>query len=68
MPDDNFELECDRLSSAVDSVQFERIRWARHEGPMLERMVQLAQAAVADRPDFELTDEGSRGAVKRYVI
>jgi len=68
MHEDRFESECDRLSKAVDGVQFERIRWAKHEGPMLERMVQLAQGAVADRADYELTDEGSRGDVRRYVI
>lgn len=68
MPDDSFEIECDRLSKVVDGVQFERVRWAREEGPMLERLVALAQAAVKERPDIELTDEGSRGAVKRYVL
>jgi len=65
---DNFESECDRLSHAVDGVQFERIRWARTEGPMLERLVELAQATVAERPDFELVDEGSTGACKRFVL
>ena len=65
---DDFESECDRLSNAVDGVQFERIRWARTEGPMLERLVELAQATVAERPDFELTDEGSTGACKRFVL
>jgi hypothetical protein len=68
MPDDSFELECDRLSNAVDAVQFERVRWAKNEGPMLDRLVALAQAAVEARPDIELTDEGSRGAVKRFVL
>ncbi len=68
MHDDRFELECDRLSKAVDSVQYERIRWAKNEGPMLDRMAQLAQAAVAGRADFELTDEGPRTDLRRYVI
>lgn len=68
MPDDSFETECDRLSRAVDGVQFERVRWARDEAPMLDRLVELAQAAVKERPDIELTDEGSRGAVRRYVL
>lgn len=68
MPDDSFEIECDRLSKVVDGVQFERVRWAKNEGPMLERLVELAQAAVSDRPDFELTDEGSRGPVRRFVL
>ena len=68
MPHDSFEIECDRLSKVVDGVQFERVRWAKNEGPMLERLVELAQAAVSDRPDFELTDEGSRGPVRRFVL
>jgi hypothetical protein len=68
MPDDSFEIECDRLSKVVDSVQFERVRWAKHEGPMLARLVELARAAIAERSDFELTDEGSRGAIKRFVL
>jgi hypothetical protein len=68
MPDDSFETECDRLSKAVDGVQFERVRWARDEAPMLDRLVELALAAVKDRPDIELTDEGSKGAIKRYVL
>ena len=68
MPHDSFEIECDRLSKVVDGVQFERVRWAKNEGPMLERLVELAQAAVGDRPDFELTDEGSRGPVRRFVL
>jgi len=68
MPHDSFEIECDRLSKIVDGVQFERVRWAKNEGPMLERLVELAQVAVSDRPDFELTDEGSRGPVKRFVL
>ena len=68
MPDDRFENACDRLSNAVDSVQFERVRWAKNEGPMLEHLVALAQAAVAERPDIELTDEGSLGAAKRFVL
>ena len=68
MPDDSFDTECDRLSKAVDGVQFERVRWARDEAPMLDRLVELAQAAVKERPDIELTDEGSKGAIKRYVL
>jgi len=68
MPDDSFDTECDRLSRAVDGVQFERVRWARDEAPMLDRLIALAQAAVKERPDIELTDEGSKGAIKRYVL
>ena len=68
MPDDSFETECDRLSKVVDSVQFERVRWAKHEGPMLEHLMELARSAVDDRPDFELNDEGSKGAARRFVL
>lgn len=68
MSDDSFEIECNRLSNVVDSVQYERVRWAKNEGPMLERLVELARATVAERPDIELTDEGSKGAIKRFVL
>ena len=68
MPEDNFELVCDRLSSAVDGVQFERLRWARTEGPMLARLVELTLAAIEARSDYELTEEGSRGDTKRFVL
>jgi hypothetical protein len=65
---DNFESECDRLSRTVDPAQFERIRWARTEGPMLERLVELARAALSERSEFELSEEGSGGAVRRFVL
>ena len=65
---DSFDLECDRLSQVVDGVSFERLRWARTEGPMLARLIELAQGAVAEREDFELTDEGSTNALKRFVV
>jgi hypothetical protein len=68
MPDDSFENECDRLSNAVDNVQFERIRWARHEAPMLASLVELVRHVIQDRPDFELADEGSKGALRRFVL
>ena len=68
MSDDSFEIECNRLSNVVDAVQYERVRWAKNEGPMLERLVELARATVAERSDIELTDEGSKGAVKRFVL
>lgn len=64
----NFERECDRLSAAVDQVQFERMRWAREEGPMLARLAELIQAAVAEREDYELIEEGSAGNIRRYVL
>jgi hypothetical protein len=65
---DNFELACDRLSGAVDGVLFERLRWARTEGPMLARLVELAQSAVEGRGDFEMSDEGSTSEIKRFVL
>ena len=68
MVHDSFEQQCDRLSAAVDAAQFERLRWARTEAPMLARLVELALGAVADRQDFELTEEGSVAAVKRFVL
>ncbi len=68
MTQDSFEKACDRLSQIVDATQFERLRWARREGPMLTRLTELTQAAVAQRPDFELTDEGSRNDTRRYVV
>jgi hypothetical protein len=64
----DFEAACDQLSTAVDNVQFERIRWARTEGPMLEALVGLARGALADRAEFELTEEGSQGARRRFVL
>jgi hypothetical protein len=68
MPDDRFELECDRLSRVVDGVQFERVRWAKDEGPKLDRLVDLARSTVEERSDFELTDEGSKGAARRFIL
>ena len=68
MPQESFELECDRLSHVVDSIQYERLRWSRIEGPMLVRLVELAQSAMQGRPDFELIDEGSTSDVKRFVL
>ncbi|WP_336987130.1 hypothetical protein [Altererythrobacter aquiaggeris] len=68
MSDTNLQSECDRLSSLVDAVQFERLRWNRTEGPMLEKLVKLTHAAIEQRPDFELTEEASTPDMKRYVI
>ena len=45
MPQDSFQLECDRLSHIVDGALFERLRWERNEGPMLARLVALAHSA-----------------------
>lgn len=68
MPHDSFEIECDRLSQVVDATSFERLRWARTEGPMLARLVALAQGAIEQREDFELTEEGSTSDLKRFVL
>jgi hypothetical protein len=68
MPDDSFEIECDRLSQVVDGVQFERVRWAKNEGPMLDRLMELVRSTVGERDDFELNDEGSRGTARRFVL
>lgn len=68
MSDDSFFLACDRISQAVDAVQYERMRWAKTEGPMLARLVELAQAAFAERSEFEWTEEGATSDIKRFVL
>jgi hypothetical protein len=68
MTQQSFHDACDRLSQAVDGVQFERLRWARTEGPMLARLVELAHQAMADRDDFELIEEGATSDIKRFVL
>jgi hypothetical protein len=68
VPKTNFLLECDRLSQTVDEVQFERLRWARDEGPVLIKLVALAQGALEERGDFELAEEGSSSDIKKFVI
>lgn len=68
MTDDSFFLTCDRLSQSVDATQYERLRWAKTEGPMLARLVELAHGAIADRPEFELTEEGATGDIRRFVL
>ncbi len=65
---DSFELHCDKLSMAVDSALFERLRWDRTEAPMLERLVALAHGALESRSDFELTEEGATVSVKRFIL
>jgi hypothetical protein len=65
---DSFATACDRLSHIVDDVQFERLRWARTEGPMFAHLVALAQAAIDQRPDFELTEEGTARDQKRFIL
>lgn len=68
MPATSFDLECDRLSHVVDDAQFERLRWARTEGPMLAHLVALAEAALADRSDFTLVEEGTSRDDKRFTL
>ena len=68
MPQDTFEIECDRLSHIVDAALYERLRWERREGPMLARLVALAQAALEDRSEFELVEEGATRDIKRFVL
>ncbi len=68
MPQANFELGCDRLSQIVDGAIFERLRWSRNEGPMLAKLVALAQSSLEGREEFELADEGSTTNVKRFVL
>jgi hypothetical protein len=65
---DSFELECDRLSQVVDAALFERLRWERTEGPMLARLVALAQSVIEGRAEFELTEEGATSDVKRFIL
>ena len=68
MPQDSFQLECDRLSHIVDGALFERLRWERNEGPMLARLVALATGALDARPEFELAEEGATRDIKRFVL
>jgi hypothetical protein len=65
---DSFDLECDRLSQTVDCTLFERLRWEKHEGPMLARLVDLAQISIKDRSDFDLVEEGASRDEKRFVL
>lgn len=68
VPDTSFDLECDRLSGIVDDAQFERLRWARTEGPMLARLVALAEGALEERSDFALVEEGTSRDDKRFTL
>ena len=68
MSQDRLEIECDRLSHAVDAALYERLRWERNEGPMLARLVALAHATLEKRNEFELAEEGSTSASKRFVL
>lgn len=68
MPDTSFTLTCDRLSGIVDPAQYERLRWSRHEAPMLARLVALIQGAIEQRPDFELTEENGPTDQRRFML
>ncbi|WP_028640538.1 hypothetical protein [Novosphingobium acidiphilum] len=68
MTQDSFEDACDRLSQGIDAVQFERLRWSKTEGPMLARLVELVHLAIADRDEFELSEEGASSDIKRFVL
>lgn len=68
MTDNGFFNACDRISRIVDSGQYERLRWARTEAPMLARLVELVQGAFAEREEFSLAEEGSGHAFRRFVI
>lgn len=68
MSDENFDLSCDRLSSIVDGALHERLHWERTVGPVLARLVELTHSALADREEFELSEEGATRDVKRYVV
>lgn len=68
MSNSSLDLECDRLSQAIDRAEFGRLQWAKNEGPMLARLVELAHATLADRSEFALADEGSTNEVKRFVL
>ncbi len=62
---------CDRFSDVVDDVQFERFRFTRDEAPKLAHLVEMTQAAFANRDDFELAEEGGSGGqanYKRFLI
>jgi len=59
---------CDRLSQIVDTVAFERLHWARTDGPLLAELVELTQASLTIRPEFEMSEEGATAKVKRFVI
>ena len=68
MPQDSFQLECDRLSHVVDGALYERLRWERNEGPILARLVELAHSVLEARPEFEFVEEGATRDIKRFVL
>lgn len=68
MSHNGFRDACDRLSHRVDADNFERFRWTRDEAPKLVKLVELIKAAVADRTDIEINEEGGEQNIKRFVI
>lgn len=68
MPATAFDLQCDRLSGIVDPAQYERLRWSRHEGPMLTHLVAMAQGAIEQRSDFELIEENGPTDQRRFML
>jgi hypothetical protein len=68
VPQTSLDLECDRLSGVIDGVLFERLQWERNVGPVLARLVALAHAALEQRGEFELSEEGATRDVKRFVL
>ena len=71
MADNEFQKICDRFSDTVDDVSFERFRWTRDEAPKLAHLVEMTEAAFADREDYELAEEGGSGSqagFKRFLI
>lgn len=68
MPQARFAQQCDRLSQTVDKALFDRLLWERTEAPVLANLVALAHAALEDREEFELAEEGATPTVKRFVL
>jgi hypothetical protein len=68
VPQTSLDIECDRLSSVVDTSLFERLKWERNVGPVLARLVALAHAALEKRGEFEFAEEGATRDVKRFVL
>jgi hypothetical protein len=68
VPQARFAQQCDRLSQTVDKALFDRLLWERTEAPVLASLVALAHAALEDREEFELAEEGATNTVKRFVL
>ncbi|HET9639893.1 MAG TPA: hypothetical protein VFP12_11875 [Allosphingosinicella sp.] len=68
MADDQFNLECDRLSRVVDPEAFENLEWARTDGAALEAAAKRAMQALEHREDLELVAEPSDDRRRRFVL